>query len=246
MRRLLVMIASILSVSVCGSEARNPSIAESDFLIPVDGIIQSDYYALLRRKLFVTPSEFLRVVDLSAGANEAVVAIYTVRARGQEGVRITYTSPGKLLWDVGADSQNHFVKDPRVSIKRIDAPFPRPLALAVSAALRHLLQERRPPLKTEQVIVDGPLIEFSLPEGDQTIRGLLSPYMSDKKGKSLLSLTDLLQRYCLARADRPKIAEAIAHEAAKIMRYPIRKRPNQARGCVISLRAKKTTHEDDL
>ena len=225
-RAVSIIVAPVLSASSC--HAREPSIAESDYLIPPHGIIQSDYYALLRRKLFISPSDFLRIVDLPSGANEAVVAIYTVRSSGEDDVRITYTTPHKLLWEAGADSQNRFVKDPRVSITRIDAPFPRSLALTVSAAIRRLVRERRPPLKTERVIVDGRLVEFSVLEGDQTIRALLTPYMEGPKGTSLNNLVDLLRRYCVARSERPRTAEAIAREAAKMMRYPTRKRPNQA------------------
>src|SRR4051794_34024561 len=113
---LVLMLLSDLSVRFFSSYAREPSIAETDYLIPVDRIIQSDYYALLRRKLFVTPADFARVVDLSSGDNEVVVAIYR---SGSAGAEITYTRPDESLWDVGGDSQGRFVKDPSVSVRRI-------------------------------------------------------------------------------------------------------------------------------
>jgi len=188
----------------------------------VDDIIQSDYYALLSRKLFVTPADIARVVNLSSGDNEVVVAIHT---DPRQGTHITYTRPAKSLWDVGGDSQNHFVKDPRVSITRRDAPLPRSLAIAVGGALKHLLSERRPPMRTEEVIVDGWLVEFSVPgRGQERIRGLLTNYARGRKGQSLQRLTHLLQRYPQVNAsERTKIAEEISIEATKIMRYPVKK-----------------------
>jgi hypothetical protein len=227
MRRALVFILGLVlqGISVGDSYARSPSIAETDYLILVDGFFPSDYYALLRRKLFVTPADFVRIVDLSSGANEAVVAIYTAHGQGDNNVRITYTSPDKLLWEVGADSQNRFAKDPSVSVRRIDAPFPKALALSVSAALKHLLDERRPPMKTEQVIVDGRQVEFTVPSGNQSIRGLLDNYARGQKGRSLNHLTDLLESYCHANAaERRTLSAEIATEARKMARYPIRRK----------------------
>jgi len=221
------MVVSVLSVRVCSSYAREPSIAETDYLIPVDDMIQSDYYALLRRKLFVTPAHFARVVDLSSGDNEVVLAIYRA---GSNRAQITYTRPDKLLWEVGGDSQSRFVKDPSVSVRRIDVPFPQSLALSVVAALEHLLAECRPPMKTERVIVDGRMVEFTVASGGHIARGLLDNYARGPKGQGLNRLTDLLERYCQRpAAQRPSIEQQINTEAAKLARYPIRKRrPNQA------------------
>jgi hypothetical protein len=217
---------SVLYGTFGGDNARSASVAESDHLIPVGEIIAADYYALVQRKLFVSPADFGRVLDLPPGGNEVVVAIYTVRSRGEENVRITHTRCDKVLWEVGSDSQGHFVKDPSVSVKRIDAPFPKQLALTVSRALERALAERRPrppPRATDRVIVDGRLVEFSVPAGERhTTRGLLTPDARGKKAKRLHHLTDLLERYCQAPAtERTAIGQQIASEAAKIARDPV-------------------------
>jgi hypothetical protein len=223
----IVIVALVFSVPVCRSYAREPSIAETDYLVPVDEMIQSDYYALLRRKLFVTPAHFVRIVDLSAGDNEVVLAIYRV---GSDHAHITYTRPAKLLWEVGGDSQSRFVKDPSVSVSRLDAPFPKALALSVVAALDHLLAECRAPMKTERVILDGRMVEFTVESGGHVARGLLDNYARGPKGQGLNRLTDLLELYCQRPAsERPSIARRIHAEAAKLARYEIREqRPNRA------------------
>jgi hypothetical protein len=214
----------VLTLVLCGVLAgpfttRAASIAESDHLIPVGDIIPADYYALLQRKLFVSRADFARVVDLPGGENEVAVAIYSVESRGGENVRITYTRCDKNLWSVGSDSQGHFVKDPSVSVERIDAPFPKELALTVSAAVKQALGERRPrppPRPTDTVTVDGRLVEFSVSTGRQTRRGLLAPDAPGQKAQRLYRLTDLLERYCQAPAtERAAIAQEIAKAAER-------------------------------
>ena len=211
----VITVACVLSVCACISYAREPSITETDYLIPVDRMFP-DYDALLRRKLFVTPAHFARVVDLPSGDNEVVLAIYS---DGSDSARITYTRPEKRLWGLRSD------KGASVSVVRLDAPFPKALAVSVSAALRHLLDERRPPMKTEIVILDGREIEFSAPNGRHTARGVLHNNARGRKGRSLRHLTDLLQRYCQAKAsERHSVSQEIATEAQRIVRYPIRRK----------------------
>jgi hypothetical protein len=232
MRRTLPFVLMFVLSGVFARDARPASIAESDHLVPVGDIIQADYYALLQRKLFVSPADFARIVDLPPGGNEVVVAIYTVQSDGHENVRITHTRCNKVLWDVGSDGQGHFVKDPSVSVKRIDAPFPKQLAVAVSQAVKRALQERRPrppPRDTDTVIVDGSLVEFSVSSSPrQTTRGVLTPDARGTRAHRLHHLKDLLQRYCQRPAtERPAIALQIASEAAKIACVRSQ-RPNQA------------------
>jgi hypothetical protein len=232
MRRTLAFVLMSLLSGVFARDGRPASIAESDRLVPVGDIIQADYYALLQRKLFVSPADFARIVDLPPGDNEVVVAIYTVRSDGHENVRITHTRCDKVLWDVGSDRQGHFVKDPSVSLKRIDAPFPKHLAVAVSQAVKRALQERRPrppPRDTDTIIVDGSLVEFSVCSSPrQTTRGLLTPDARGMKARRLHNLRDLLQRYCQRPlTERTAIALQIASEAAQIARVRAQ-RPTQA------------------
>jgi hypothetical protein len=216
---------ALYTVFTAGDYARAESIAKSDHLIPAREIIPADYYRLLQRKLFVSPADFARVVDLPPFRQEAVVAIYTVRSRSEVDVRITYTRSDKVLWDVGSDSQGHFIRDPAVSVKRIDAPFPEELALAVSRAVERALRDLRPrppPQPNDRVTVDGGFVEFSVSRGAQITRGLLTSDASGKKAQRLHHLKDLLERYCQSPADRTSVAQQIAIAAAKITREPVR------------------------
>jgi hypothetical protein len=232
--RSIFLVVVLHGIFAGGDYARSASIAESDHLIPIGEIIPADYYALLQRKLFVSPADFARVVDLPPGGQEVVVAIYTVRSRSKEGVQITYTRCDKVLWDVGRDGQGNVTKEPSVSVKRLDAPFPKQLALTVNRAFKRALAERRPrpaPRDTDVVTVDGSLVEFSV-SGDQrrTARGLLTPDARGKKAQTLHHLKDLLERYCQTpAADRASVGQQIAVAAAKIAREPVRtQRPNHA------------------
>jgi hypothetical protein len=221
MQRALPFVLTLVLCSVLAGSftSRAASIAQTDHLIPVGEIIPADYYALLQRKLFVSRADFARVVDLAGGENEVAIAMYGIESRGGENVRITYTRCDKHLWSVGSDSQGHFVKDPSVSVKRIDAPFPKDLALTVSGAVKRALRERRPrpsPRPTDTVTVDGRLVEFSVSSGRQTRRGLLAPDARGKKAQRLYRLTDLLERYCQAPAtERAPIAREIAKGAER-------------------------------
>jgi hypothetical protein len=155
------------------------------------------------------------------------MAIYTVRSRSEEDVRITYTRCDRVLWDVGSDSQGHFTKDPTVSVKRIDAPFPKELALAVSRAVERALRDLRPrppPRPNDRVTMDGGFVEFSVPaRGAQSPRGLLTSDARGKKAQRLQHLKDLLERYCQTRAaDRTSVGQQIAIAAAAIVREPVR------------------------
>jgi hypothetical protein len=216
---------SVLS-GVFARDARPASIAKSDHLIPVGEIIPADYYGLLQRKLFVSPADFARVVDLPPFHQETVLAIYTVRSRSEEDVRITYTRCNKVLWDVGSDGQGHSIEDPAVSVKRIDAPFPKELALAVARAVERALRDLRPrppPQPNDRVTVDGGFVEFSVSRGAQSTRGLLTSDARGKNAQRLHHLKDLLERYCrTSPVDRTSVGQQIAIAAAQITREPVR------------------------
>lgn len=197
--------------------ARHTADSDSDHLVPSDNILNPDYYTLLSRKLFVTPSNFVRVVDLSSAVSESSFAIY-LKLGGSKEAFITYTEANENLWYAGSDEQFRFTKDPRVKIVRIDASFPYSLAVSVSEAIKRQLSQTRPPVRGHLVTVHGRAIEFSIKApGAVTVRGLLPPYAQGKDSDGLRQLVDLLKKYCqVGPVERTELHRRIENEVRRL------------------------------
>lgn len=194
--------------------------SNNDHLMPVDGILDPAYYALLTRKLFLTPANFGRILDLPSGGSEIVFAIHSKQLGSSEQVFITCTRPDQELWFAGSDEQFRFTKDPFVHVTRVDVLFPKSAAVAVSEGIKRVLAQRRPPTKGNIVTVDGRAIEFSMEDQKRVgTRGILPPFARGKNGAALRRVTDLLRKYCEAKpahqADLAKRIESEMNELAK-------------------------------
>ena len=162
--------------------ARQPGYnAINDHLIPVAGRLKPHHEQLLARKLFVTPADYMRVVELPAAASEgeSVIAIYS-KIDSPTSVMITLMRPERNLVYAEFAGDPDFPKGPKVS--RFDVPFAKSSAVAIRTRLKRLLAQARPLRKSNNpIFLDGTDIEFSVPLGNQSIRGLLIQSAAGKK-----------------------------------------------------------------
>lgn len=226
MTRLLQMVLHRISylcvlagiVTPCFGGLRDIAASENDHLMPVNDILDPGYYGLLSRKLFVTSSDFGRVLDLPAGKAEVAIAIYSKRGGTSRDVLITCTKASKELWYAGSDEQFHFTKNPSVSVRRVDVLFPKSTANAVSEGIKRVLRQSRSPTKGNIATVDGGAIEFSI-ENQKGVftRGILPPFARGKNSSALHRLTNLLRAYCDSKpVNQVGLAREIETEAIRL------------------------------
>jgi hypothetical protein len=193
----------------------------NDNLIPTTGFISESYQRVLIRKLFVTAAEYGRIVELpSTNEGETSIAIHAVAGGTANGVFVTCTTATQPLWTPPVDTGGGNEIAARIAVRRVDVPISKVTAIAVSHAITRMLQESRPPVKTDEVILHGTDYEFAVDSAKTSIRyGLLTEYGRGPKSKRLRALSRLLFRFCHAPIEeRVRLTSAIDKAAAQLIR----------------------------
>ena len=215
----LCFIATFANAPVLANERAKSD--DSDHLVPIDGLLEPAYQALLSKKLFVTPGNFTRIAILPSAASkgEVAIALYSKpTTKSEENVFITCTKAEKNLWYAASNENGVLSKDTSVEIARFDAPFPKSVAMTIVKGVRRMLAQRQPPTKTNKVIVDGTDIEVSIDDGtSRPVQGLLTPYARGNNGSALRRLADMLEIYCENRTvNRERLIKKIEAEASRL------------------------------
>ena len=224
MKLLRRLLYSFAVVGLCSGAFGNVSGSESttnDHLEPPDERFEPMYRKLLARRLFITPANYVRVVDLPSPASvgESTVAIYSKPDKPDQ-VFITCTRAARNLYYAAFSDDPNFPKDPPMKIARFDAVFPKPVAKTIGEGVRRMLAETHPRTKGNLIILHGTEIEFSVEDRPgPTIRGLLTPYAKGKNATALRRLTHLLKLYCEAKpTSLPALARKIEAQASQLTR----------------------------
>lgn len=186
-----------------------------DHLVPVGQMVNAAYQRLLARQLYLTPANYARIVVIPSGSSsgETAVSLYSSRA-GKDEVFLTKTSGDSDLWSAASEIDPLLGKDPKVKIRRSDAPFPKPLAASISKALRPLIRKSRNPVSTDRVIMDGTHILYIVEEGrGRILKARLTPESEGRITGALRKLTYLLQKYSdVASVDREELEKQMEAE----------------------------------
>lgn len=193
-----------------------------DHLVPAKGYVDEAYKALLRRKLFLTSGNYARIVTLASTASvgESAISIYSKSDRSGSPVFVTSTRAARNLWYAENGDDPAFPKG-KIRIERQDAPLPKPLAEAISAALKELLDKTRPMSVSGRIAVDPVNIEVSLEKGGVTRRrGLLTPDANGPTTSSFRRLLRSLEAYCKTSSPktRSELEKKIAADANNLAR----------------------------
>jgi hypothetical protein len=213
-----------IALALCSGASGKVSRLEyttNDHLEPPDERFEPMYRKLLSRRLFVTPANYARVVNLPSASSigESTVAIYSKPDRPDE-VFITCTSAASNLYAAALSDDPNILTDPPVRINRCDAKFPKQMASVISEAIGRLLVETRARKKGDAIILHGTEIEFSIENrSGRSIRGLLTPYAKGKNGTILRRLAELLRLYCESKATfRSDLARKIDVQARLLIK----------------------------
>lgn len=193
-------------VGLCGEAFGGISRLKSttnDHLEPPDERFEPAYRKLLSRKLFTTPANYVRIVDLPSPASvgETSIAIYSKPDKPDE-ILITSTKAARNLYYAAFSDDPNSPKDPPMEITRCDASFPKFAADAITEGIRRTLANTHPRKKGDSIILHGTEIEFSIDDRlGRNVRGLLTPYAKGKTGAALRRLTELLEKYCKTKSE---------------------------------------------
>ena len=202
-RRVSYMCFLSLLVATVSAERRAGSSNDFDHLIPVDSIMDPAYEKLLAMRLFIGSTDMLRIIVVpSSASGEMGIAIRQSRTDGSDDMIVICTQAKKNLWSAAVDTNRNIVRNPAINTNRSEAPLPKSEAIAVIASIKRVLQRTRRPTKTERVIEDATLVEFSVVnEKGGTTRGLLNPNAYGKSATALRRLVQLLEAYCRAKPE---------------------------------------------
>jgi hypothetical protein len=209
-----------------------PAGAAEDHLVPREDRSEApNYYALLAKKLMVTPADYGRFLVLRSPASvgEDSVALWSSGARFQ----LTYTKASGNIYYSAMSPNDPEYRGP-VTTSRVDAEIPASAAAAVRRAWTVMLQHispRRQRLRPQQIIIHGEVYEFSV-GGGRTVVGAAIEGQTGTHTLELINIGRLLIDY--SRATLPR-RESIAREIerrATVLATSVEaarhKRPNQA------------------
>lgn len=170
-----------------------------DHLVPNNGIIEPSYEKLLHRKLYLTSADYIRITVLpSTGSlGETAYSLHSARS-GANQATLTYTHAQYNLWAEASDSNGTLTKEPRAKVRRMDVPFPKSLAIAISQAISQLIEERRDWTGTGPILVDATDFLFANESGGRQQQAVLMAGSTGRIPKTLIRLLEALDRYCKA------------------------------------------------
>jgi hypothetical protein len=188
-----------------------------DHLVPSDRIITRDYEKLLRRKLYLTSAELIRIVILPSTGSLGETA-YSLRSSDgtSDQAIVTYTHAQHNLWAEASDSDGRLTNESRAKIARLDVPCPKPLAVAISHSIGKLIAKRREWTGSGPIIVDGTDFLFSVEKGDRQQQAVLMAGSTGMRVKTLIRLLEVLDRYC--KTDSPNRNRILPQLEAEVKR----------------------------
>jgi hypothetical protein len=190
-RLFLTCIAAAIFSTALGAADLAPRGSADDHLVPVPQYLGNVplYRKLWQEKLFVTPGDVGRFVQLPGSVGvEVAVSVYQ-DARKSNGLRggywVTMTQPSVPLSQCYPSAGNEKPIDPRtVRIRRCDAPLPASTALAAHRAWLKMLKASRPMSNERSLSVDSTTEIFSARKsGDKVLEAQSPPVPLNSRSK---------------------------------------------------------------
>jgi hypothetical protein len=218
--RLMPLVCIIATQAVV---AKDNQIEHADYLILLDpkfGLgTKASYQTLYERKLFVTPGNLARFVELPGplAQTEIAVSVYQKDTQPSD-YWMTLTEPSRRLADCDpVDPALPKVDPSTIKVRRNDAHLPESAALAVHKLWVTMLQQARSdPCKN--CFGEGTIGIFSaMIPNEKTLQAAM--LYSGPKTLSLAKLASELIGYCRAPAtERDRIAHDIESKATELQR----------------------------
>src|ERR1700730_3229197 len=149
-----------------------------DHLVPPVGEEEVSYKEFLKKKLFVTPADYGRILIMPSGIEgEASIALYSKKGRnGRPEFEITCTKAAANLCYETSEPNTKRSQNPAINVARCDATIPQITVEAVRDALKTEIERGHPLGGHGAVYVDGTEIEFTLPRSNEDLAvGILAP-----------------------------------------------------------------------
>jgi hypothetical protein len=193
--------------TICNAEP-NP---RADHLVTANALFSSDqtsnevaYRKAIEEKLYVTPGDVARFIQLAGGTNpETVVSIYRVPGVRNR-YRITCTQSASSLWEtVPRPGMQKIKSRERIGVVRCDADIPAHLASSIHRIWLTMLLGTRPEAVSPGVVyLHGTTELFTAVDADnRELRGQRPhEYPAHGRVAALIKLGFLLEAYC----DPPK------------------------------------------
>lgn len=226
LRRLLptCIVGFVFSTGLDAAEV-SPAASTNDHLVPIIEYLGSAplYRKLWKEKLFVTPGDVARYVQLpGAAGREVAVSIYR-QSKGQDDLRSDYwataTQSSVPLWDCLPVAGAEKPIDPKtVQIRRWDAPLPESTALAIHTLWLAILSGTRPESEPDTIAVDSTTEIFCATDASGRVLEAQTPVSPKENTLALVKIGNLLVDYCSASApERTRIAGEIDKEARNLL-----------------------------
>jgi hypothetical protein len=215
----ILCVAELTPAALFGATSTN------DHLVPVVQYLGLAplYRKLWQQKLFVTPGEIARYVQLPGSAGkEVAVSVYKRRKRegGLPGdYWATATQPAVPLSDCVAAAGVDKQLDPKtVEVRRWDAPLPKSTALVIQKLWLAMLSATGPEPEPDVIAVDSSTEIFFATDTRGRVLEAQAPVSPKGDALALVKVGNLLIDYCSAPApQRPKLAEEIEKEALNLL-----------------------------
>jgi hypothetical protein len=204
-------------VFVSAQAQTRPSV-DFDHLIPIAGVIEADYEALLEKRFFSNSNDVLRITVITSSASgEKGLSIYPNPNDSQT----TMVACAKAEQNLGSAAESKRTRSQvrTIKIHRVTAPLPTAIATKLVDSVKGALRRVAPPAKTERVILDASYIEVSVIDrkGSVFAKGVLDPIASGRRVDALRRLVELLEVYCEATPERrPKLLLKLADVAGDV------------------------------
>jgi hypothetical protein len=197
----------------------------NDHLVPVIRYLGSAalYRKLWEQKLFVTPGDIARYVQLpGAAGREVAVSLYKQSKRGDRlpgDYWATTTQPAVPLSEcIPAAGVDKPIDAQIVEIRRWDAPLPESTALAIHKLWLAMLSGIGPEPEPDVIPVDSSTEIFFATDAKGRVLEAQTPVNPKEHTLGLVKIGNLLIDYCSASASaRAKLASDIEKEALALL-----------------------------
>lgn len=204
---------------------QNPLFAESEqtYLVPVNEEREASepfasYKKAIEQKLFLTSGDIARALHLPGTIGvETVVSVYQKEPHEGDAYWVTVTQPSDSLWN--PEGENGESASASVKVLRLDAPLPKPTALAIQKVWKAMLLGVREPPESQGILVDSSTEIFSAAgEDGRLLRGQVEGLPRGNVA-ALSHLADLLIAYPdIPEPQRADAAQKIKKKAEALLR----------------------------
>lgn len=224
---LSTSLMAFILFTVFGAARPVTAAQTNDHLVPVVKYLGSAplYRKLWEQKLFITPGDIARYVQLpGATGREVAVSMYK-QSKGKNGLAGDYwataTEPSVPLSECVPSAGVEKRIDPQsVEIRRWDAPLPESTAAAIHKLWLAMLSKTGPEPEPDAIPVDSTTEIFFATDAKGKVLEAQTPVSPKEDTVALVKIGNLLIDYCFASVqERDKLSSEIEREALALLNH---------------------------